>query len=53
MDDRDPDLSPPPTYRETTKLEEDIEWDDVEEDTKKDKSAGIGQDAKNSLADVE
>ncbi|XP_062594526.1 uncharacterized protein LOC134255939 [Saccostrea cucullata] len=55
MDEYDPEMSPPPTYREGTKLEEDIEWDDVEEDMNKDQdnSAGIGKGANSNLADVE
>lgn len=55
MGDRDDeDFSPPPTYRETSKLEEDIEWDDVEEEVEKDGAAGIGRDdPRNNLADVE
>lgn len=55
MGDRDDeDFSPPPTYRETTKLEEDVEWDDVEDEVQKDDAAGIGSDdPRNNLADVE
>lgn len=55
MGDRDDeDFSPPPTYRETTKLEEDVEWDDVEDEVQKDDAAGIGsEDPRNNLADVE
>lgn len=54
MGDYDLELSPPPTYRENTKLEDDIEWDDVEDEVQNEDNARIGSESpKSNLADVE